>query len=72
MRIDWYNIARTLTQAAIVAIGVALPLLTAEWWAGIGVEAQTVAPVLGAVSLALAAWWRQKYQAAWERPKSDG
>jgi len=66
MRIDWYNVLRTLAQAGIVAVGVVLPMLTAEWWASIGIPADTLAPILGAVSVAVAAWWRQKYQHAFE------
>ena len=66
MKIDWYNVLRTLAQAGIVAVGVLLPMLTPAWWASIGVPAETVSPLLGAVCIALAAWWRQKYQHAFE------
>ena len=66
MRIDWYNVLRTIAQAAIVVVGVVLPMLTESWWQSIGVPSGTVSPILGAVCLALAAWWRQKYQHAFE------
>ena len=71
MKIDWYNVLRTLVQAFIVIIGFTLPLLTAEWWAAIGVDSVTFAPILGSLSLALAAWWRQRYQDAFEGKSVD-
>ncbi|MDZ4181164.1 MAG: hypothetical protein U1E29_18330 [Coriobacteriia bacterium] len=65
--LDWANMARTLAQAAIVAIGYALPLLTPAWWVKVGVPPDTAAPVLGAMCLGLAMWWRQRYQTAFQR-----
>ena len=63
---DWPNIFRTLAQIAIVAVGIVLPLLTAAFWKGVGIDNTAVSGVLGTAAVAFAAWWRQRFQTAFE------
>ena len=65
MRIDWYNVARTFAQLAIVAIGAALAFVSKDWLVSVGVSADW-ANLVAVVAVALAAWWRQKWQSAFE------
>lgn len=65
--VDWYNVLRTVTQALIVAVGAALGAVSQDWLRSIGLDAAT-AEIGAIVALALASWWRQNHQDAFERP----
>ena len=56
---DWKNVGRTLMAMVFVAFGALLPVMTADWWGSVGVPV-VWAGILGAVCLAIAAWWRMQ------------